>query len=380
LGIFSRITVLSRTAVFSRTTVAVAAVAALAVAGGVTAFAVTHGHTAQASTASNTAAVKDAAGPPLRVLSVTPADGSRGVNGTTPVTVTFNQPVPASAALPRLSPNIPGSWQRTGDTAAFTPATGFTAGTHVRVTAAQTGGKDYSSAFTTGQYSTLRLQEVLAQLGYLPLTWAPAASGTARSGGAELSAAYSAPAGTFTWRGGYPAGLRDFWTQGSANTVDTGAIAGFEAAHGMRVNGDVSQAVWAALLKAAAAGKRNTSGYSYAVASESYPESLTIWHNGRQVFYSPANTGIPEAPTALGTFFVYEKLPFQVMQGTNPDGTSYSDPVEWVSYFNGGDAVHYFPRASYGWQQSLGCVELPWSTAEEAYGYLPYGTLVTVAS
>ena len=75
---------------------------------------------------------------------------------------------------------------------------------------------------------------------------------------------------------------------------------------------------------------------------------------------------------------MYEKLPFQIMSGTNPDGSHYADPVQWVSYFNGGDAVHYFPRGSYGWNQSLGCVELPWSTSETAYHLLPYGTLVTV--
>ncbi len=49
-----------------------------------------------------------------------------------------------------------------------------------------------------------------------------------------------------------------------------------------------------------------------------------------------------------------------------------------MSYFNGGDAVHYFPRGSYGWNQSLGCVELPWSTSHHAYDLLPYGSLVTV--
>jgi hypothetical protein len=41
--------------------------------------------------------------------------------------------------------------------------------------------------------------------------------------------------------------------------------------------------------------------------------------------------------------------------------------------------VHYFPRGSYGSQQSLGCVELPYSSAEQAYPYLTYGSLVTVA-
>jgi hypothetical protein len=42
--------------------------------------------------------------------------------------------------------------------------------------------------------------------------------------------------------------------------------------------------------------------------------------------------------------------------------------------------VHYFPRASYGWQQSLGCVELPYNQAKFIWPYLTYGTLVTVTA
>ncbi len=77
---------------------------------------------------------------------------------------------------------------------------------------------------------------------------------------------------------------------------------------------------------------------------------------------------------------MYLRYYFQVMNGTNPDGSKYSDPVYFVSYFNGGDAVHYFPRGTYGWPQSLGCVELPYTAAEHAYPYLTYGSLVTVRS
>ena len=49
-----------------------------------------------------------------------------------------------------------------------------------------------------------------------------------------------------------------------------------------------------------------------------------------------------------------------------------------MSYFNGGDAVHYFSRGGYGYSQSLGCVELPGDAAKKAYPYLTYGSLVTV--
>jgi hypothetical protein len=68
------------------------------------------------------------------------------------------------------------------------------------------------------------------------------------------------------------------------------------------------------------------------------------------------------------------------MKGTNPDGSKYADPVNFVSYFNGSDAVHYYPRGSYGWPQSLGCVELPYDQAQKAWPFLTYGTLVTVAA
>ena len=362
----------------SRKTVAWAAGAALAVGGGTAGIVIAaQGGGGQAGTAA--ARTADVRPVPLRLVSVSPASGGKAVNGAQAITVTYNQPLPATAALPTVSPAIAGSWQRKGDTAVFTPSTGFPAQTRVTVTAATGTGKATAS-FKTGKYSTLRLQELLAKLGYLPLTWTPAAGGAATGGtaAAQLSAAYAPPAGEFKWQPGYPSQLHWFWSQGKANTLDQGAITGFEADHGLTTNGVAGTAVWKALLTAAAKDQRNTHGYSYAIASQQSPETLTIWHDGKKAFSSAANTGIPDSPTGVGTFPVYEKLPFQIMQGTNPDGSSYSDPVEWVSYFDGGDAVHYFDRYSYGWQQSLGCVELPYDAAKEAYPILPYGTLVTV--
>ena len=127
-----------------------------------------------------------------------------------------------------------------------------------------------------------------------------------------------------------------------------------------------------------AAGRQNTHGYTYARAAQASPETLTIWHNGRRVFRSLANTGIPVAPTAVGTSPVYLRYRFQVMKGTNPDGSKYADPVQFVAYFKAGEAVHYFPRGSYGSPQILGCVELPLAAAAKAWPYLTYGSLVTV--
>ncbi len=322
---------------------------------------------------------------PLSLVSVSPAGGNRDANGGGTITVTYNQPLPAAAPLPVLAPAAAGGWQRTGDAVIFRPAAGYAPGTRVTVTVRGLGraqNRSESSSYLTGTYRTLRLQQILAQLGYLPLTWTRADGGPppGPNAAAQLAAAYAPPAGAFRWARGYPAELRTFWAAGRANTLGRGAIMGFEADHHLTVNGIAGSSVWRALLTAAARDQRNSHGYSYAVTSQQEPETLTIWHEGKRVFSSPANTGIAAAPTEVGTFPVYEKLPFQIMQGTNPDGSHYADPVSWVSYFNGGEAVHYFDRGSYGWPQSLGCVELPYTAAADAYPYLPYGTLVTVTS
>jgi hypothetical protein len=335
--------------------------------------------------------------PALEVTSVTPSSGSDSVNGTSALTVGFSAPLSSSTPLPKVSPSTSGSWKISGSTATFTPSVGFPEDTRVTVTipggssgvrskagaSKDAGGylaASFTRSFTTASYSTLRLEQLLAQLGYLPLTWTPSGAAISPSDtAAQVAAAYEPPSGSFSWDSGYPSELHSFWSEGSSNLIVTGAVRAFESEHGLTMDGEAGPAVWADLLKDVAAGHDNSNGYTYALASKNLPETLTIWHDGKQVLQSPANTGIPAAPTADGTFPVYEKLPFQIMKGTNPDGSKYADPVYWISYFDGGDAVHYFDRGSYGWPQSLGCVELPESSAHTAYDYLSYGSLVTVS-
>jgi len=208
--------------------------------------------------------------------------------------------------------------------------------------------------------TVLGQEEVLAGLGYLPLSWSPAG---------------------FQWRWTPPAPLQALWAPGQDSAIAKGAIMAFESVAGLATDGAISNSEIAALQAAAAdptGPDANPNGYSYAVASESSPESLTVWHNGVVVVSSPANTGGAGTPTALGSFPVYERLRNQVMRGTNPDGSTYADPVQFVAYFNGGDALHYMPRASYGDPQSLGCVELPLAGASAAWPYMTLGSIVTV--
>jgi hypothetical protein len=243
-----------------------------------------------------------------------------------------------------------------------------------------------TSQFTTGTYSQEGLAVLLAQQGYLPLTWGPGRGGLAAADtqGDDVAVqtpqglAYAPPLGSFTWQSGYPSTLQAQWSPDQPNVLLTGAVMAFESEHNLPINGTLTPQFWQALFTAQQRGEQNTNGYTYAVASKGSPEQLTIYHNGQMVQQSLANTGIPVSPTVDGTFPVFERFRFQIMQGTNPDGSHYADPVQYVAYFNGGDAVHYFPRGSYGSQQSLGCVELDLSNAAQAWPYLTYGSLVSV--
>jgi lipoprotein-anchoring transpeptidase ErfK/SrfK len=176
-----------------------------------------------------------------------------------------------------------------------------------------------------------------------------------------------------------PGSLSALWTQGSGNTIDKGAIMQFEFDHNMKMDGEAGPKVWAALVTALAARQGDTRPYNYLIASESSPETLSVWSNGKVIYTSPANTGVAGAPTAKGTFPVFDRYATTTMSGRNPDGTTYHDPgIPYVAYFNGGDAVHGFNRSSFGTPQSVGCVELPIDNAKVVYGMDPYGTLVTV--
>jgi len=380
--------------------VALAAVIAAILAGG-TWFALTRasaqqrpGKEAAASVHSVAQQAKRAAAPPVTVASMTPAPHTLSVDGAAAIRVVFSQPLAPDSPMPTVSPAIAGNWQRVNSTTLeFVPATGFPEQTHVRVIIPGGAAGVRSAAggllaarvvdrFWTGTYSTVRLEQLLSQLGYLPLNWSPdsgAATVPASDASAQLSAAYNPPSGTFTWQPGYPVALHDMWQPGQTGNILSGAVRAFEYNQNMAMDGDAGPQVWRALLNAVAKNQDNPNGYTYAYASEGSPETLTIWHDGRQVLHTLANTGIPGRATVTGTYPVYLRYRFQIMKGTNPDGTKYADPVSFVSYFNGSDAVHYYPRASYGFPQSLGCVELPYNEAEQAWPFLTYGSLVTVA-
>jgi peptidoglycan hydrolase-like protein with peptidoglycan-binding domain len=322
---------------------------------------------------------------PFSVASVTPSSGATGVPTDTTVAVRFTDPLDANSPTPSLAPAVAGEWQEVTPhefafvaSAPFPPSTtetvtipGGSGG--VRSATGKTLAQSSTVQFAVAPGSTLRLQQLLAQLGYLPVSFSPARALSAPQEAAQ------AQQGSFAWRWAEPAALESQWTPGTTGPITKGAVMTFESQHGMKTDGLAGPAVWQQLLADADSGTVDAAPYNYVYVSKALPETATVYSNGAAVYSTRANTGVAAAPTASGTFPVYARYKVTTMSGTNPDGSKYVDPgIPWVSYFNGGDALHGFVRGSYGYPQSDGCVEMPPANAAVVFPLTPIGTLVTV--
>jgi hypothetical protein len=391
----------------------------VALAGGVV-FTLAHRHTSAPTHAAGPTRPTSRHRPqpltPLRVVATTtPVAG--GIAANAPLVVQFSTKLAGNSPTPTVLPAVTGNWTQSADgrRLVFRPVGNYVPLSTVTLRIpdgpagprAANGGRLLTTmvvVFRVANGSTLRLDQLLSELGYLPLTFDRlfAATSTADppSGlfagipavlrrpadglDAEPTHADAVPvqplAGTFTWR--YAAiapALAPLWKQGATNTILDGALMAFTADSGAVPTATVSTTTWSALLTAVAARAVDPNPYDFLQVTTRVPETLTVWRDNSAIYRTLANTGITDAPTAAGTYPVYARYESTTMSGFNPDGTHYNDPdVPWVAYFNGGDAVHGFLRGSYGFPQSLGCVELPYSSAEVVFGDDPIGTLVSV--
>jgi peptidoglycan hydrolase-like protein with peptidoglycan-binding domain len=326
-------------------------------------------------------------GATLRLSTSNPLAGASNVASDTTISLTFSAPVSLAHGQPTLTPAVQGSWSQTSaDTLAYNLSAPLIPQTTYTVTVPDgtsglrgTDGSKMSKAATvnfsvaTGDYS--RLQQLLAALDYLPLSFTP--SGPAP---APKDMAIAQP-GAFNWRwANQPPELMAIWAQGSFDEVTRAAVESFENQNNLTVDGIAGPQVWSTLLADVASQKVNANPYVYVLVNKVQPENLTLWNNGT-VEYSNilVNTGAPGADTTDGNYAVFEHVRFSDMKGTNPDGSKYNDPnVPYASYFNGGDALHGFIRAQYGYPQSNGCVEMAYSNAALVWPLTPIGTVVTV--
>jgi peptidoglycan hydrolase-like protein with peptidoglycan-binding domain len=373
-----------------RTPWVVAVVVVIVVAVGVGAFVIgRHSHQSGSGSASPThgGGSGGRGAKALAVVSTVPKTGATNVPSDQVVSVHLSLPVTGPSAMPSFDPPVPGTWKKVGSktlsfaaTAPFIPTSTET----LRIPGGASGPRSTTGGllaapvtvtFTVAQASTERLQQLLAQLNYLPLSFTP--TGTASSPNRVLTA----QSGTFAWRWpNQPPSLVALWSEGYENVITKGAMMSFENQNGLTVDGLAGIRVWSALLSDIATAKVDADSYTYVNVSKQPPEALTLYENGTPVLVNiPVNTGAPGADTTDGTYPVFEHVTSSRMQGTNPDGTKYDDPnVPWASYFNGGDALHGFVRATYGSAQSNGCVEMRISDAAKVWPLSSIGTLVTV--
>ena len=151
--------------------------------------------------------------------------------------------------------------------------------------------------------STLRLQQLLAQLGYLPVSFTPAGPLPAPQEAAQPQQ------GSFGWRWNEPAPLVSQWTVGTPNVITTGAVMTFESRHNMKTDGLAGPAVWQQLLTDAIAGTMDSAPYNYVYVTKSLPETATVYSNGSRSTPPWPIPGWPAAPTASGTYPGLRPLP-----------------------------------------------------------------------
>ena len=355
----------------------------------------TGGSTPKHSGSSSTSGAKAGAGgataagsgDPFFLRSTTPAAGTQNVAPDTPITLTFSAPVSLQKVEPTMSPTIDGKWVQSNATTLTyelaSPLIPYSqevitipGGAHGLVSKdGATLTASHTVAFDVAAGDTLRLQQLLAQLDYLPVGFSPTGAAPAP---ADL--AVDQP-GTFSWRWpGLPAQLTSQWTQGTMNEITKAAVEDFENQNNIGVDGEAGPTVWTALLNDVMNNKPSATPYVYVLVNKVVPQNLTLWDNGvAQYVGIPVNSGAPGADTVDGTYAVFEHVRYSDMKGTNVDGSTYNDPnVPYASYFNGGDALHGFVRASYGTPQSNGCVEMSYADAALVWPLTPIGTLVTV--
>lgn len=355
----------------------------------------TGGSTPKHSGSSSTSGAKAGAGgataagsgDPFFLRSTTPAAGTQNVAPDTPITLTFSAPVSLQKVEPTMSPTIDGKWVQSNATTLTyelaSPLIPYSqevitipGGAHGLVSKdGATLTASHTVAFDVAAGDTLRLQQLLAQLDYLPVGFSPTGAAPAP---ADL--AVDQP-GTFSWRWpGLPAQLTSQWTQGTMNEITKAAVEDFENQNNIGVDGEAGPTVWTALLNDVMNNKPSATPYVYVLVNKVVPQNLTLWDNGvAQYVGIPVNSGAPGADTTDGTYAVFEHVRYSDMKGTNVDGSTYNDPnVPYASYFNGGDALHGFVRASYGTPQSNGCVEMSYADAALVWPLTPIGTLVTV--
>ena len=215
--------------------------------------------------------------PPLSVVSTTPANNSTGVAPDVTIEVHFSRPIDQVTAVPTLSPAVAGSWSQPDRTSlVFTASAPFIPSSTESVTlpAGLGGGGRRAQPglavadtieFTVESGSTERLQQLLAEEGYLPLSFTPTGGAPPANEVADVQP------GSFAWRWPMPASLTSLWSEGLPNVITQAAVMQFEEQNNLTVDGVAGPMVWTVLLKDAVAGATDPDSYNYVVRLQGAP-------------------------------------------------------------------------------------------------------------
>src|SRR5205807_8657009 len=113
--------------------------------------------------------------------------------------------------------------------------------------ALRVGGK--TLRWTAPQASELRLEELLAEVQYLPVEWTADRRDAPRTLAGQLAAAVGPPSGRFTWRyASTPHELTSLWHPGVYTWIVRGAVMAFQKEHDLAVDGFAGKDVWRSLI------------------------------------------------------------------------------------------------------------------------------------
>ena len=88
-----------------------------------------------------------------------------------PVTIVLSRPPAPGAPVPTLNPPVPGQWSVNGATLSFVPTGRFEPWSKEEVTVPAGLADPETVSFSTSGVPVLRSQQLLAELGYLPVSF-----------------------------------------------------------------------------------------------------------------------------------------------------------------------------------------------------------------
>ena len=288
---------------------------------------------------------------------VAPRPPATGVAGGSTISVQFSTDLAPGSPMPTLSPAVAGSGRCSPRRCcSIKPPAPLVPGTTETITVPggpngvvgsrgpAPGRQRVTTSFTVAQGSTLRLQQMLAELGYLPLNFTPAAPVTSPTQEGDDQV------GTLHLALGQPARLADLVVDAGHRQRDhQGCGDELRVAAQPQDRRRGRPAVWARSAdRRARAGQGDALPYGYVfVSQDPARDHDRLPERRRSLPHRWPTPGWPPRRRPTGTLPVFARYTVTTMSGTNPDGSKYVDPgIRWVSYFNGGDALHGFPRAS----------------------------------